>query len=90
MPFLTLDNKIISFCCSGLLFLIVASESAQTKDSFFHLEKNETYGAFSNITLNYKGHENFESSSILDAETRALKTDQNNLYGQVRVLLIFL
>ncbi|XP_024873715.1 SUN domain-containing ossification factor isoform X1 [Temnothorax curvispinosus] len=72
---------LISTVSSGLLFLIVASENAQTKDSFFDSEKNETYGAYSNATLNYEGHESFESSSILDAETGALKTNQN-LYGQ--------
>ena len=68
------------------MFLIVASESAQIKDSFFHPEKNETYGAYNNITLNYEDHESFESSSILDAETATvtLKTNQNNLYDQVR------
>lgn len=83
--YFVLDNKAICFCCSGLLFLIVASESAQTKDSFFYSEKNETYGAYSNATLNYEDHESFESSSILDVETEALKTNQNNLYGQVIV-----
>lgn len=81
-----LDNKAVSFCYSGLLFLIVASESAQTKDSLFHSEKNETYGTYSNVTLNYEDHESFES--ILDTETGTvtLKTNQNNLYGQVRPL----
>ncbi|XP_018056132.1 PREDICTED: SUN domain-containing ossification factor [Atta colombica] len=75
---------LISTVSSGLLFLIVASESAQTKDSFFHPEKNETYGAYNNVTLNYEDHESFESSSILDAETATvtLKTNQNNLYDQ--------
>lgn len=86
--YLILDNKATSFSYSGLLFLIVASESAQTKDSIFHPEKNVTYEAYSNITLNYEDHESFESSSILNAETGTvtLKTNQNNLYGQVRPL----
>jgi len=85
--YLILDNKVTSFCYSGLLFLIVASESAQTKDSFFHPEKNETDEAYSNVTLNYEDHESFESSSILEAGTETLKINQNNLYGQVRLII---
>lgn len=70
------------------MFLIVASEGAQTEDSSFHTEKNETYEAYSNITLNYDNHESFESS-ILDIKTRTtmtFKTNENDQYHQVRWL----
>ncbi|KAL6262445.1 hypothetical protein P5V15_007531 [Pogonomyrmex californicus] len=81
---------LISTVSSGLLFLIVASENAQTKDTFFHFEKNDTYGTYSNITLNYENHESFESSSIPDAEidTVTLKTNQNGQYDQEVVLTL--
>ncbi|CAL1687149.1 unnamed protein product [Lasius platythorax] len=77
---------LISMVSSGLLFLIVASEGAQTEDSSFHPEKNETETdeAYSNITLNYDNHESFESS-LLDIKTQTImtfKTNQNDQYRQ--------
>ncbi|XP_032688958.1 SUN domain-containing ossification factor isoform X3 [Odontomachus brunneus] len=76
----------------GLLFLIVASdtqaedaraENIQDEDLSFQSEKNETYGAYSNITLNYDNlEENFEST-ILNLETQdtvALKASQEDYH----------
>ncbi|GAB1862428.1 hypothetical protein CAJAP_03507 [Camponotus japonicus] len=81
---------LISMVSSGLLFLIVASEGAQTEDSSSHPEKNETYESYSNITLNYDNHENFESS-IMDIKTQAtmtLKTNQNDQYRQEEAITV--
>lgn len=81
---------LISMVSSGLLFLIVASEGAQTEDSSFHTEKNETYEAYSNITLNYDNHESFESS-ILDIKTRTtmtFKTNENDQYHQEKATTV--
>ncbi|EFN61461.1 hypothetical protein EAG_03393 [Camponotus floridanus] len=80
---------LISMVSSGLLFLIVASET-QTEDSSSYSEKNETYESYSNITLNYDNHENFESS-IMDIKTQAtmtLKTNQNDQYRQEEAITV--
>lgn len=95
------NHDITFFCYSGLLFLIVASdtqaevkqaENTQTEDHSFQSEKNETHRAYSNITLTYDNHkENFEST-ILIAErqdTVAVKTSQDDHYHQVRYLYNF-
>ncbi|XP_011689581.1 PREDICTED: uncharacterized protein LOC105451070 [Wasmannia auropunctata] len=57
-------RSLTSLAMSGLLFLIIISESAQLKDSFSHPEENETYRAYSNVTLNYED-ESFESSPLV-------------------------
>ncbi|XP_014472416.1 PREDICTED: SUN domain-containing ossification factor isoform X2 [Dinoponera quadriceps] len=85
---------LISAVSSGLLFLIVASdtqtesartENTQAADPSFQSEKNETYGAYGNITLNYDDlEENFEST-ISNAETQdtvEFKTSQDDHYHQ--------
>jgi hypothetical protein len=81
-----LRYNVIIICCSGFLFLLVALEGAQAKDSSFHLEKNETYETYKNVTLSYENHENFESSVVLSTETQAavtFKTSQDDRYYQV-------
>jgi len=81
-----LRYNVIIICCSGFLFLLVALEGAQAKDSSFHLEKNETYETYKNVTLNYENHENFDSSVVLSTETQAavtFKTSQDDRYYQV-------
>lgn len=103
LTILTSNHDITLSCCSGLLFLIVASdtqaegtraENTQAEDPSFQSEKNETYGAYSNITLNYDNLENNFGSTILNTERQdtdeALKTSQDDQYHQVRYLYNFL
>ncbi|RLU26645.1 hypothetical protein DMN91_000442 [Ooceraea biroi] len=76
---------LVSVVSSGFLFLLVALESVHAEEPSFHLEKNETYEVYSNITLNYDNHESFESSVILNTDTQAavtFKTTQNDRYRQ--------
>lgn len=99
--YLTHNRDIILFCYSGLLFLIVASdtqaevtraENIQAEDPSFHSEKNETYGAYSNITLNYDNLEQNFEPTILNPETQdavAFKANQEDHYHQVRYLYNF-
>jgi len=80
-----LRYNVIIICCSGFLFLLVALEGAQAKDSSFHLEKNETYETYNNVTLAYENHENFESSVVLSETQTAVtfETSQDDQYHQV-------
>ncbi|EFN81968.1 hypothetical protein EAI_00996 [Harpegnathos saltator] len=97
---------LISVVSSGLLFLIVASdtqaestraestqaENTQTEVPSFKSEKNETYGTYSNITLNYDNLEENFGSTILNVETQedtvAHKTSQDDHYHQEEVTTV--
>lgn len=84
-----INNNAFSFCYSGVLFLIVASESTQIKDAS-HSEKNETYGVYNNITINPINYEEgFESSTTLNTKienAETLKASQNDQHRQVRFI----
>ncbi|KAG7209577.1 hypothetical protein KM043_011239 [Ampulex compressa] len=69
---------LISFVSSGLLFLIVASESVQSKDHSSHSNKNETFESYDNVTLESSRLDTFQLAQATTDGTKHSLAFENN------------